>query len=339
MNDLLKSKNLEVINLPIKIQIKKYLIIVLAIVTIIVLQALSGQLIQADSNQNETPFNNSKFVEIDNINLHYRIDKAITDQPLGKILMVHGMGGSTYCWRENTGPLSESGFTVITVDLPAFGFSDRQPGLDHTAKNRADWLWGLLDFLDSELFNDNTPWILVGHSMGAKPIAEMAFNRNQDVEALIFVSGAVFNSPPNLIGNLSDRTPFNHIFEFVIQNILHQPFAINRALKSAYGREVSEEQLSQYLEPLKLEGTARAWLDLVRSSSDELQNLEQLEIKSLLIWGSEDSWVPVDDAIKLNNKLPESYLEIISDNHHMPMVTASEEVNNLIIDFLNNIVR
>ncbi len=322
------------ISLIIKIPCKRNIISIFIIIIITVVLVLSSQIIKAYSVENKTPFDNSHFIEVDEISLHYRIDKARTDQSLGKILMVHGMGGSTYCWRENTGPLSESGFTVITVDLPAFGFSDRQPGLDHTAKNRADWLWGLLDYLDSELFNDNIPWILVGHSMGAKPIAEMTFNRNEDVEALVFVAGAVFNSPPNLFGNLIEQTPFNHLFEFAIRNILHQPFAINRALKSAYGREVSEEELSKYLEPLEIEGTARAWVDLVRSSSDELDSLDQLETNTLLIWGADDSWVSVDDARKLDDKLPNSNLEIIADNHHMPMVTASEEVNNLIISFL-----
>ena len=322
------------ISLIIKIPGNRYAISSLVIIIIILIIILSSHITKAYSVENKIPFDNSRFVEIDGLSLHYRIDEAMTEYSSGKILMVHGMGGSTYCWRENTVPLSENGFDVITVDLPAFGFSDRQAGLEHTAKNRADWLWGLLDYLDTELFNNDIPWILVGHSMGAKPIAEMAFNRSEDVEALIFIAGAVFNSHSNLISNLADQTPFNQIFEFTIRNILHQPFTINRGLNSAYGREVSEEELSKYLEPLKIEGTARAWLDLLRISTDELNNLEQLETRSLLIWGAEDSWVSVDDAIKLNDQLPNSRLEIIADNHHMPMVTASEEVNDFIIDFL-----
>ncbi len=307
-----------------------------AIIIFIFMIICSTQIITASSVENEAPFENSNFAVIDGITLHYRIDKAMTSRFTGKILMVHGMGGSTYCWRENVKPLSENGFHVVTVDLPAFGFSDRQPGLDHTAKNRADWLWGLLDHLDSQVLDDSQDWILIGHSMGGKPIAEMAFNRRDNVEALIFVAGAVFNSPPNLIGNLSNQTPFNHIFEFAIKNFFHHPFAINRGLNSAYGREVTEEELSNYLEPLKIDGTARAWLDLVRSNIDELNNFEQLDTKSLLIWGSEDSWVSVDEGIKLNNQLPNSRLEIIADNYHMPMVTASEKFNELLIDFLLN---
>lgn len=327
------NKSLEVISLTLQ-NITK--IFKTAIIIFLFIMIFSNQIILASLGENEAPFENSDFVDIDGLILHYRINKTMSDQSAGKILMVHGMGGSTFCWRENVRPLSEIGFDVVTVDLPAFGFSDRKPGLEHTAKNRADWLWGLLDYLDSEFFNNDENWVLVGHSMGAKPIAEMAFNRSDSVEVLIFVAGAVSNSPPNLIGNLSNQTPFNHIFEFAIKNIFHQPFAINRALNSAYGREVTEEELSNYLEPLKIDGTARAWLDLVRSNTDGLDNLEQLETKSLLIWGSEDSWVSVDEGIKLNNQLPNSRLEIIADNHHMPMVTASEKVNKLIIEFLLN---
>ncbi len=313
---------------------------ILIIILMFFIIFISGnQIIKASPVKNESPFENSNFVEIDGIVLHYRIDRSEEKQSKGKILMVHGMGGSTYCWRKNVEPLNQKGFDVVRVDLPGFGFSDRQPGLDHTAKNRADWLWGLLDYLDSEQFNETKNWVLVGHSMGGKTIAEMALSRDERVEVLIFVAGAVYNSPPNLIGNLANKTPFNHIFEFVISKIIHQRFTINRGLNSAYGREVTEEELLNYLEPLKIDGTARAWLDLVRSSSDELNNLEQLETDSLLVWGSEDDWVPVEEAIKLDNQLPNSWLEIISDNHHMPMVTASEQFNELIIDFLINFIK
>ncbi|MGM0415040.1 MAG: alpha/beta fold hydrolase, partial [Bacillota bacterium] len=158
--------------------IKRYNITIFTTILILFILVSFSQVIKASTVQNEAPYANSNFVEINGIVLHYRIDKAVNDQSAGKILMVHGMGGSTYCWRENIKSLNQNGFHVIRVDLPAFGFSDRQPGLNHTAENRADWLWSLLDYLDTEQFSEKENWVLIGHSMGGKTIAEMELIRN-----------------------------------------------------------------------------------------------------------------------------------------------------------------
>ena len=126
----------------------------------------------------------------------------------------------------------------------------------------------------------------------------------------------------------------DHVFRFAIDNIVLQDFLVERALNSAYGIELPADELTAYVRPLRLEGTARALLDLIKSSSPSMTNLDQITIPSLLIWGEKDSWVSLDEGYKLEEELPNAKLAIISDSHHMPMITDAEAVNKFIVEFL-----
>ena len=126
------------------------------------------------------PFTNSAFAVVDDVNLHYRA--WMPKKPvIGKILFVHGLGGSTFSWRYTVDTLQEAGHAVVTVDLPGFGYSDRTRGLDHSQTARARYLWALLEELDQTLMPDtdrNQLWNLVGHSMGGGTITAMALARH-----------------------------------------------------------------------------------------------------------------------------------------------------------------
>src|SRR6056297_937384 len=120
----------------------KYIILVIVVFLLII---ISTNLVFAEMNGK--PFPNSEFKTIENIKLHYRIFQKNNSKSKAKILLVHGMGGSTYCWRNTTEALSKEGYQLVAVDLPGFGYSDRKVGLVHSSENRAIWLMNLIDYL------------------------------------------------------------------------------------------------------------------------------------------------------------------------------------------------
>ena len=278
------------------------------------------------------PFDNSKFITLDGIQLHYRVFCGEAEKNAGKVLLIHGMGGSTFCWRENINFLVENGYTVVAVDLPAFGYSDRQPGLNHSGQNRARLVWKLLDYLDEKELNTTQKWSLVGHSAGGRTIIEMVLQHQEKVRDLIMIGAAVYNTSPKA-GSLTEYWPINYLFEFVLDRILLRRYLINRALISAYGRELTPHELEGYVNPLQKKGTARAWLDLIQRESPAVTGLEQIEQPVLLIWGEHDSWVKPEDGQRLRNELANAELEIIKDSFHMPMVTDAQQVNKMIVEF------
>lgn len=135
----------------------------------------------------------SKFVTVDGVRLHYK--EAGTAGP-GKptVLLMHGLNGSTFSWRDVLQPLSEQGgqqgCRVIAFDRPPYGLSERPmswpqgpEGNPYTSEAGARYAEGLLKALGIKQA------IAVGHSAGALTAMEL-FKRNPSL-----ISGFVFVAP------------------------------------------------------------------------------------------------------------------------------------------------
>lgn len=280
----------------------------------------------------ERPFQNSEFLEVDGVTIHYR--QWIPDQAEGFILLVHGLGGSTFSWRYNVESLLGAGFHVLAVDLPAFGYSDRQRGLIHSQENRSLWLWNLLDAVAPEALL----WHLMGHSMGGGSITAMAIKEPERVSSLIYIAGAVENRSPRKWSRILRYPPFAQVFSVVARTIFLRERMIERALTSAYGIEPSRDAIAGYLDPLQLRGTATAFGDLVSSASNvSIEELKELMIPALLLWGEDDSWVPLSQGESLKENLSMAQLLVIEESGHCPQETHPQEVNGAILDFLKGL--
>lgn len=290
------------------------------------------------------PFGESRIDEIDNISIHSRVwfpDGEIR----GKILMIHGLGGSAFSWLKSKDTLIDTGFVVVAADLPGFGYSDRTPGQDHSQKTRSRLLWKLLETIDSEL-EANYPadkgevfdlnWNLAGHSMGGGTIAAMAMERAEKTQSLIFVAGAVFDNNPGYGNIIFKYPPVQRWIKVILHNYAIHPDRIKSFLESAYGREPADYEISGYLNPLKQSGTSNTMIDLIKTASNEpIENLSGIEIPVLGIWGRKDTWVPMEQGEKLKDIIPSMELMIIEGAAHCPMETHPDEFNAIILEFLD----
>jgi 2-hydroxy-6-oxonona-2,4-dienedioate hydrolase len=87
------------------------------------------------------PYNNSSFLTVDSVRFHYRVWNGDVKQPAGKVFLVHGFCGSTYAWRNNIDTLVSLNYKVVAVDLPGFGYSERNVMINQSQSNRARLLW------------------------------------------------------------------------------------------------------------------------------------------------------------------------------------------------------
>src|SRR5687768_6432386 len=100
-------------------------------------------------------------------------------------LFVHGSPGSLSAFIDflaDTALLSKT--LLITADRPGFGYSNfgnAEPSL----KKQGETLKPLL-----EMYRNNRPLILIGHSLGGPLIAKMAIDYPDLVDGLIIVAGS-----------------------------------------------------------------------------------------------------------------------------------------------------
>jgi pimeloyl-ACP methyl ester carboxylesterase len=292
----------------------------------------------------QKPFEESEFVEIEGVKIHFRVWKANTTDIKGQILMVHGFCGSTFSWRKNISPLIEKGYEVIAIDLPPFGYSDKKRKQNHSISAQAYLMWQFLDYQSAlkagtqNTENEVIRWNLIGHSMGGAVIAAMASMRPDEVKSLILVDGAVMSSNKNTVSSAARwffGTDYMYkLGEFAGKYIFFNEKKIVKLLVSAYGEKPDKEAVKGYLEGMNKTGTAGGIMQM--SASKELYefNINQIKAPALLIWGEKDSWVPLKNGEILKNRLKNAELEVVKGAAHCAMETHADIFNALVLKFL-----
>ncbi|MEA5017528.1 MAG: alpha/beta hydrolase [Erysipelotrichaceae bacterium] len=283
------------------------------------------------------PYENSYYF-IGASTIHYRVYKPKQDTILGKILFIHGLGGSTFSYEKNAPILAEAGYLVITVDLPGFGYSDRNVNEDHAQTARAEQLWQLLDKLDESLLVENMQsytWHIGGHSMGGGTAAAMAYLRQDDVASIILIDGALFET--NRSSALITSPFFSRLIQVLLEHVVIKPKRIESFLTSAYGQTPTSDQILGYYTPLSLPGTARSALALLKTA----KNISDAQLKTLVlpilaIWGENDNWVKLDTTTKIKELMPQTQVSVIKDAGHVPMETHPDDFNHIFLDWLTN---
>ncbi len=282
------------------------------------------------------PYSNSGLFETGDSTIHYRMYIPEGEHVRGKVLLVHGLGGSTFSYEQNAPILAEEGFAVVTADLPGFGYSSRRTDENHAQAHRAELLWQLLDELDVDpvLQSVGDPgWHLGGHSMGGGTIAAMALQRQAQTASVIFIDGALFETSRNR--QIVTFPVISRWLQVILERVLIQPRQIERFLTSAYGRAPTVEEVSGYLEPLTVEGTARSAIALLKTAKNRpSEDLRQLTVPAMAIWGEMDSWVPVSDTVRILTLMPQLQIDVIPEAAHCPMETHPEQFNELLLNWL-----
>jgi pimeloyl-ACP methyl ester carboxylesterase len=117
------------------------------------------------------------------------VDVEIAGEGECALIFVHGGACAKDDWQFQAKELS-SRFRIVTLDLPGHGKSDAPPSATVAA---------LADPIVDILAAQETPAVLVGHSLGCRVILEAYRRRPDCVAALIFVDGSLSASDGDLL--------------------------------------------------------------------------------------------------------------------------------------------
>jgi pimeloyl-ACP methyl ester carboxylesterase len=245
------------------------------------------------------------------------------------LLLLHGLGASSFSWRDNLAPLSRH-FRVLAPDLPGHGSSPAPLTADYRPEALAQ---GVLEFMDRRGLAEVA---VAGNSLGGGLALLLARDHPQRVTALILLAPAVaLTRIPWIFYPL--RLPGLGLLAAALMG----PWIIPLALRLAYHRwdRITPQVVAGYAAPFRDLRRRLALRRLCRQA--RLQPLEEIEawLKSvrqptLIIWGQKDRILPVAQAHWLKARLPQAELVLLPQVGHAPQEEAPEEVNKIIIDFL-----
>lgn len=284
------------------------------------------------------PYAESQYMLVDGVWIHYRSLVPLDPHPQGKVLLVHGLGGSTYSFDRMIDVLKKEGYIIVAVDLPGFGYSGRPEKFDHSQTSRAKLLWSLLSDLDrnSSISEFSAmPWHLVGHSMGGGTVAAMAVADPYRSASLTLIAGAL-EDRQSILNTLVNFPPFARWTQIYLERSLLTEEHVTKILEEAYGRVPTSKEVSAYLVPLEISGTARSLTNFAKTSeSIPLSVVGTLDIPVSGIWGELDTIVPLEKSRVIGKYLPHMRLYVIGGSAHIPMETHPEKTNFALIEFLS----
>ena len=280
------------------------------------------------------PHENGRYVEIVEQTFYYRVfTPPEGTETKGRILLVHGFGGSTNSWNATAPEMASQGYLVVAADLPGFGYSEKKRiDPSYTHETNAQNLWLLADLVvpvDRSLDG----WILVGHSMGGGVVARMAALRPDRAARVVLVDGAVLGSSgksgsPAFVKSLLAWPPLSRAATVVVDRVLQGPRNIRGMLASAYGREPTAEELTAYAAPLAVPGTAASLIAIMQGSSqdeDVTTRLKSSGVPVSLIWGSADTWVVTSAQGAEVARILGVPMRLVEGAGHCPMETHPAE--------------
>jgi pimeloyl-ACP methyl ester carboxylesterase len=266
-------------------------------------------------------------------NLRRRITISDTDvayDVLGfgpPLVLVHGTPSNSYIWRNVALRLADR-FSVYAFDLPGFGASERNDGMDVSIPTQARLLAELVEALNLEAPS------IAGHDIGGAVT----------LHAHLF-EGVPFNCIA-LVDSVALRpwiTPATRHVKAHLDAYRTMPTATFEALVASHLRTatyhpVHEATLAVYLDQWKGEFGQRLYLQ----NADQLRENDTVEFEPLLpsitvpvriVWGENDAWLPPATAEHLHELIPTSDLILLSDTGHFAMEDSPQEVAATLFDF------
>ncbi len=281
------------------------------------------------------PFPESRFVEVGGATFHLRLFVP-SGAPRGKVLFVHGLGGSTFSWRYAPEYLLSQGWSLVLVDLPGFGYSSRK-GVG-SMEEQAERLWELLRVLEEEgHVPQKVPWFFVGHSMGGGVVFLMSMEHPERVAGTVLIAPAFGRGGLRALQPLFVSSLVRGFFSTLLRRTFLTPSRVRQFLASAYGRTPKEEEFLGYFKPLQEKGTSRALLTFFLNASRI--RLSAFAGKPhppfLVLLGADDSWTKKDTERFLQT-FPEASFLVIPGAAHCPMETHPKECFSAIREFFLN---
>lgn len=255
------------------------------------------------------------------------IDLSWSDSGKGPLLLlVHGLPFQKGMWNDLV-PHLESLFRVVRVDLPGFGESSSPQGTPSMAAY-AGILAGFLRHLGAE------PAIVAGHSMGGYALLEMAARFPERVSAMAMVCSRAIADTPDQIANrkamalrLRNDPP-----DFVAEAMLP------RMMRQGNSNLAVQKRIREAMDPLRADGIA--WCQLaIAARSDFSARLGEFPFPALVVAGSHDAIVPLEESGIMAANFRTGRLAVIEDSGHMCMIENPRETATAIISWAKSIGR
>lgn len=275
----------------------------------------------------------SRFITITEDGLPLRLHYNDVGQGGQTVVLLHGSGPGASGWanfHRNIEPLAAAGYRVLLLDCPGWSKSDSIVSTGSRSDLNARCLRAVLDGLGIE-----GRVHLIGNSMGAHSAVGFALANPERTGRLVLMGGGTggpsqFVPMPTegikLIGALY-REPTVENLKRMMNVFVYDASSLTEALY--------EQRLANILARRDhLENFVRSLQINPRQFSDYGHRLHEIRSQTLVIWGRDDRFVPLDVGLRVIWGIPDAEMHIFNRCGHWAQWEHAPAFNRLVLDFL-----
>lgn len=265
------------------------------------------------------------------------------------IIFLHGIGSWSYSWRRLIPVLAQK-FRVIAFDATGHGFSDK-PSQWEITQLQQELVQVIAALCDR-------PATVIAQSLGGLVTLASAIDYPEYFERLVLVNAAVFPEELPSVGmRFLAKVPLGVVRE-IDQSRLVKPLApiVREMVRFARREVVTTPAMSRYEDVYALTypfienpGAIAHFTQTLQQAAREIECIEKQEpnlishvqnhlrditAPTLILWGDNDRWFPIQHGEKLQQTIPNSRLEILENCGHDAIACASEQIERKVLAFL-----
>ncbi|WP_042145219.1 alpha/beta fold hydrolase [Paucisalibacillus sp. EB02] len=242
------------------------------------------------------------------------------------IFLIHGFVASSYTFNRLK-PLLANEFSVIAIDLPGFGKSEKSTSFTYSFDNYASLVLKCMDY-----FQIKDAYV-AGHSMGGQIALYTAKKAPERIKKLIlFCSSGYLPKAKNYL-IYSSYLPFFHL---IARRKINSQSVVRNLRNVFYDHSfITEDQIEEYGRPLQDKNFPRSLVRLLRHREGDLNSEQLKEIKTptLLLWGKDDKVVPLPIGKKLAKDLPNAKIISYEQAGHLVTEEKAQQLYKEILSF------
>ena len=245
------------------------------------------------------------------------------------ILFIHGAPGSIEDWLPVKDGLAAK-YRLTFYDRPGYGYSDALKG-GYNQIRQADVAFALIEKLN--LVNP----VVVGHSFGGGIALAMAVRRPKQIKAFISVGARAYPKAKSpLIFHLLMAPILGRLLLAIQRSSQGRKMMRHAILKMFHPNESSipsdfiETRITQWLSNGNMISLAHEDTNSSSVLREISQHYREIEQHFVVVHGSEDHSIPVEDAMNLYSDLKDSQLIILPNTGHMVQFIRTDELARII---------
>ena len=254
------------------------------------------------------------------------------------LVLIHGITADSSTWRRVM-PYLARRFTVIAPDLIGHGHSAKPKG-DYSLGAHASSVRDLL----LALGHDRASFL--GHSLGGGIAMQISYQFPERCERLVLLDSGGLGRDVSLLLRAATLPGSDLLLPLLAASRLLEVGRMAGALLRRVGLRAGTdiEEIARGHATLSDRETRAAFLHTLRSvvepggqrvnAANRLYLAEHVPL--LLMWGEQDSLIPVAHGRATHEQLPGSRLEVFAHSGHFPQLDEPERFIDVLIDFIDS---